>query len=158
MEWLKAKAKVEGWTWAVTAGVALMLSAGASSPVPGQFMLAMEAMFLAYTLNQAKEMNRPSVPEPVTRDLRELWELCISTVHEVSALLSDASLLCWAGLTLRLAAGSGGLPARLVLRRAGGLHHARGLAGLLGLGAVQHHIRAALQHQPTCARRRGRNL
>mmetsp|Transcript_63000 Transcript_63000/g.130931 ORF Transcript_63000/g.130931 Transcript_63000/m.130931 type:complete len:606 (+) Transcript_63000:154-1971(+) len=77
--------RAEGMPWLVTAILALGMCQLASSIIPLLVVGVWELFFLAFTTVRAQEMNKPPVPEPVRRDLYELWSNCLDTVGEEPA-------------------------------------------------------------------------
>eukprot|EP00961_Rhodomonas_salina_P280186 3785344-Rhodomonas_salina.1 len=74
--------RTEAMPWVVTAALAAITSMLAGSIVPAVLIFLFELAFFVFTTIEAQRMNKPPVPEPVSRDLGELWELSLKSAEE----------------------------------------------------------------------------
>jgi pimeloyl-ACP methyl ester carboxylesterase len=71
------KVKMDAIVWSIAAGVVLIIGVGLQNPRLAGFFAIAEVCFLIFQYLQSRQMNAPPRPEPVRRDIGELWKLCM---------------------------------------------------------------------------------
>ena len=71
------KVKIDAVVWGLAAGVALVLAVALRTPVIAALLGVAEVMFFIFQALQARQMNAPPLPEPVRRDVGDLWRMCM---------------------------------------------------------------------------------
>eukprot|EP00290_Baffinella_frigidus_P010471 CAMPEP_0180142584 /NCGR_PEP_ID=MMETSP0986-20121125/15673_1 /TAXON_ID=697907 /ORGANISM="non described non described, Strain CCMP2293" /LENGTH=606 /DNA_ID=CAMNT_0022085821 /DNA_START=19 /DNA_END=1839 /DNA_ORIENTATION=- len=71
------KVKIDAVVWGLAAGVAMVLAVAFRTPVVAGLLAIAEVLFFVLQYLQAREMNAPPRPEPVRRDVGELWRMCM---------------------------------------------------------------------------------
>ena len=72
------KLKGDAIPWVVTALLTLPIMAASKSVIPAIVVGLIDIAWFIYSYVQARAMNTPSKPEPVSRDLLELWDKCLT--------------------------------------------------------------------------------
>ncbi len=71
----------------------------AQSTLPFAIMVTVEAIFYGYCLLQHQVLNHIKEPEPMTRDVVDLWSMCLTNVPDAREFLrvgfSLFGLVCW---------------------------------------------------------------
>ncbi|EKX54917.1 hypothetical protein GUITHDRAFT_99568 [Guillardia theta CCMP2712] len=74
--------KLEAIPWLATMTLALSWMPATHSLLPTYAHVLAELVFASYLTVQARLLDSPKAPEPLSRDVRELWELCLMTGAE----------------------------------------------------------------------------
>ena len=74
---LVGKVKIDAVVWGLAAGVALVLAVACRTPGIAALLGVAEVMFFIFQALQARQMNAPPRPEPVRRDVGDLWRMCM---------------------------------------------------------------------------------
>jgi len=85
---LSQQFRTEFWPWIVVAFISGGASLATGSTLPLSLMLGVEAAFWGYCKLQHLSFDRVSQPEPMKRDVVELWRMCLTNVPDAREFLT----------------------------------------------------------------------